>query len=234
MITLYTFGPAFGLPDPSPFVTKAEILLKMAGLPYRCDTGGFGKAPKGKLPYIDDAGTIVADSTLIRMHLEDRYGIDFDKGLSPPERGIAWAFEKLVEDQLYWTVVRERWLDDANFWRGPRRFFDRAPAVVRPLIIALVRRRVRGDLRSQGLGRHTAPELDRIVGRALEGIAAFLADKPWLMGPEPCGADATLHAFVTGTLCPHFETSSRRLAERHPNLVAYRDRGMQRWYPEMT
>lgn len=24
MITLYTFGPALGLPDPSPFVTKAE------------------------------------------------------------------------------------------------------------------------------------------------------------------------------------------------------------------
>jgi hypothetical protein len=28
MITLYAFGPAFGLPDPSPFVTKAEVLLK--------------------------------------------------------------------------------------------------------------------------------------------------------------------------------------------------------------
>ena len=24
MITLYNFGPAFGLPDPSPFVTKVE------------------------------------------------------------------------------------------------------------------------------------------------------------------------------------------------------------------
>ena len=41
MITLYTFGPAFGLPDPSPFVLKAEILLKMAGLPYHAATGGF-------------------------------------------------------------------------------------------------------------------------------------------------------------------------------------------------
>jgi hypothetical protein len=34
MITLKGFGPAFGLPDPSPFVTKVEMLLKMAGLPY--------------------------------------------------------------------------------------------------------------------------------------------------------------------------------------------------------
>src|SRR5262245_17127628 len=109
MITLYTFGPAFGLPDPSPFVTKTEVLLKMAGVPYRTDTTGFWRAPKGKLPYIDDGGTVVADSTFIRWHLEERYGIDFDRGLSSGERGIAWAFEKLCEDHLYWALVDSRW-----------------------------------------------------------------------------------------------------------------------------
>ena len=39
MITLYTFGPAFGLPDASPFVIKAELLLKLAGLPYQTRRG---------------------------------------------------------------------------------------------------------------------------------------------------------------------------------------------------
>ena len=63
MITLYSFGPSNGLPEISPFVMKAEVLLKMAGLPFRTDTGGFRKAPKGKLPSIDDEGEIVADST---------------------------------------------------------------------------------------------------------------------------------------------------------------------------
>jgi len=80
MITLYTFGPNFGLPDPSPFVVKAEVLLKMAGLPYRTDTTGFKKAPKGKLPYIDDDGTIVCDSTFIRFHLEKKHHIEFRRG----------------------------------------------------------------------------------------------------------------------------------------------------------
>ncbi len=64
MITLYTFGRSFGLPDPSPFVTKAEVLLKMSGLPFRIDTEGFNKAPKGKLPYIDDDGERIADFDL--------------------------------------------------------------------------------------------------------------------------------------------------------------------------
>ena len=108
MITLYTFGPAFGLPDPSPFVTKAEVLLKMAGLPYRMDTKGFRKAPKGKLPYIRDGEDIIADSTFIRLHLEKRYNIDFDEGLSPKERGLAWAVEKMCEDHLYWLLVYAR------------------------------------------------------------------------------------------------------------------------------
>ena len=64
MITLHSFGPAFGLPDPSPFVTKAEVLLKMAGLPYTTETGGLGKAPKGKLPYIVDDAETIADFDL--------------------------------------------------------------------------------------------------------------------------------------------------------------------------
>jgi hypothetical protein len=58
---------------------KTETLLKMANLRYRTDNSGFLRAPKGKLPYIDDDGEIVADSTFIRK----KYGIDFDPGLTP-------------------------------------------------------------------------------------------------------------------------------------------------------
>ncbi|WP_199731090.1 hypothetical protein [Aquitalea sp. FJL05] len=47
MITLYVFGPAFGLPDASPFVLKAEMLLKLSGLPYRKLRGSMRRAPKG-------------------------------------------------------------------------------------------------------------------------------------------------------------------------------------------
>ena len=79
MITLYTFGPFFGLPEASPFVMKGEMLLKLAGLEYQTNTRGFGKAPKGKLPYIRDGETLVADSTLIRLYIEQKYSFDFDR-----------------------------------------------------------------------------------------------------------------------------------------------------------
>src|SRR5262245_40460626 len=130
MITLYTFGPNFGLPDASPFVTKAEVLLKMAGVPYRTDTSGFGKAPKGKLPYIDDDGARIADSTFIRWHIEQKYGFDFDRRLAAEQRAAAWAFEKLCEDNIYWALVDARWVDDDNFRKGALNFFSKVPAPV--------------------------------------------------------------------------------------------------------
>jgi glutathione S-transferase len=89
MITLFTFGPYFGLPDGSPFVIKAMLLLKFAGLAYIEDRGGYGKAPKGKLPYINDGGVIVADSTFIRFHIEKKYGFDFDAGLDAAQKATA-------------------------------------------------------------------------------------------------------------------------------------------------
>lgn len=166
MITLYTFGPGFGLPDPSPFVTKAEVLLKMAQLPYRTDSGGFSRAPKGKLPYIADDGAIIADSTFIRRHIEKKYRIDFDPGLDAAQRATAWAFEKMIEDNLYWTVVHDRWMDDTNFRNGPMRFFDRVPAPLRPFVAALIRRRVRGALHGQGMGRHSDDEILALATRS--------------------------------------------------------------------
>ena len=133
MITLYTFGPAFGLPDPSPFVTKAEVLLKMAGLAYQTDLTGFRRAPKGKLPYIDDDGERIADSTFIRWHLEKKYGVDFERGLSVEQRAVGWAFEKMAEDHLYWALVDARWQDDANFAKGPSGIFPKNPCRRAPL-----------------------------------------------------------------------------------------------------
>jgi glutathione S-transferase len=233
MITLYAFGPAFGLRDPSPFVMKAEVLLKMAGVAYQTDTKtGFRKAPKGKLPYISDNGRLVADSTFIRRHLEQEHGIDFDAGLSPAERAVAWAFEKLCEDHLYWAVVESRWMIPSNFDAGPRTFFRAAPAVIRPVVIAMVRRKIRRDLYGHGMGRHSRPEIEALGVRAIDAISDFLGEKPYLMGAQPCGADATVFAFVTGTLCDRFETPIRSAAERHANLVAYRDRLMRQFYPE--
>jgi glutathione S-transferase len=233
MITIYTFGPGFGLPDPSPFVMKVETLLKMAGLPYRVDTKGFSKAPKGKLPYIDDDGERIADSTFIRWHLEKKHRIDFDRGLDDTQRAVAWAFERTVEDHLYWALVDARWTEDANFDRGPRSFFRAAPAPIRPLIVAMVRRKVRQSLHAQGIGRHAPAEIAALATRSIDALATYLGQKPFFKGAEPVGVDATIFSFVAGALCPVFETPIRHATERHDNLKRYVGRMTARFYPDL-
>lgn len=233
MLTLYTSGPRFGLPDASPFVTKVHVLLKMAGLAYDTKPANFAKAPKGKIPYLDDDGQIIADSTFIRWHLEEKHGAEFDIRLSQSQKAVAWAVEKMVEDHLYFAVVDARWTDDAAFDKGPRSFFDSVPAPLRPILMAYVRRQVRKSLRGHGMGRHARAEIVRLAAKDFEAIADILGDKPWLMGGEPCGADASVWAVVTGALCPFFESEVGRVGASHPNLVAYRDRGMQRWFADL-
>ena len=234
MITLYGSGPNFGLPDASPFVTKAEVLLLMSGLPFKKEMMSFSKSPKGKIPYIDDDGTTLGDSTLIRWHLEAKHGVDFDSHLMPEQRATAWAFEKMAEDNLYWVSVQSRWIDDANFARGPAIFFANVPAPIRPLVTRLVQRKVRKNLYAQGIGRHTQAEIDKIGEHAITAIADYLGSKPFFMGDRPAGVDATMFAFVASALCPLFDSELQRQAARHDNLNRYIGRIAARFYPDWT
>jgi glutathione S-transferase len=227
MITLHTYGPYFGCPDGSPFVMKGEMLLKLAGLPYQSTTRGMGKAPKGKLPYINDDGSLIADSTLIRLHIEKKYGIDFDRGLTPRDRGVAWCIEKMLEDHLYWVMVYWRWVIDENFDRGPRNFFKRAPAIIRPLIISAVRKQVRKNLHAQGIDE----EKTRMADRCIDALSDVLGNNRYLMGDSVCGADATAFAFIAAGLPDVFDSPLQKKLAATGNLVAYRDRMMKESFP---
>jgi glutathione S-transferase len=189
------------------------------------------KAPKGKLPYIHDEGAVIPDSTFIRIHLEKKYGIDFDRGLSAQQRGTAWAVEKMLEDQLYWVVIKERWLDDANFAKGPAMFFKPIPAPIRGLIVRSVRKGLRRTVHGHGLGRHTDDEINVIAARTIEAVANVLGGNEYLTGPTICGADATVYAFMNGILTPFFETPTRSTALKYPNIIAYCERMKQRFHP---
>jgi glutathione S-transferase len=236
MITLHIFGrmPNVPLPDPSPFCMKAEVLMKMSGVPYRVDTSGFSKAPKGKQPYIVFRDRKIPDSTFIRWHLEKEHLVEFDKGLSEQEKATAWAFEKMCEDHLYQASISERWLIDENFKVGPANFFNEAPALLRPLIAWKVRRDVRRAIYAHGIGRHSTDEIAQLAARDIAALSAQLGDKPYFMGNEPTGIDATVFGFVASALCPAFKTRSRTAAESHPNLVAYNQRMMAKYYPDFV
>ncbi|MDO7837315.1 glutathione S-transferase family protein [Sphingobium sp. HBC34] len=228
MIILYGFGPDFGLPEISPFVTKTQVHLAMAGLPFEKRIGDFRHAPKGQLPYIEVDGRSVGDSTFIRDVIEAQSGVDLDAALSPVERAHAWAIERMMENHFLWAGVAERWLHPANFERGPGKWLSGAPAEFR----AATQQRMRDTIHAVGIGRHNEAEIVQLAGRSLEAVSAILGQKIFLFGDRPCAADATLFAILAAALTPYFDGPIRDRAESHPNLVRYVDRMMARHFPD--
>jgi glutathione S-transferase len=234
MITLYASSENFGLPEVSPYVTKAEVQLKMAGLDYQKVSATPDTSPKGQLPWIDDDGQAVADSTFIRAHLERKYGFDLDTNLSPVQRAQAWAIERMLENQFAWTWVRDRWLDPENFAKGPANFFNAVPEAFREQVRTEVQGRVAANILAVGVGRHSDEEILWLGKRTLDALDLLLGDKTWLFGDEPCGVDATAFAMLAGVMTPFFDTALRRAALSYPTLVAYVARGMARFYPDFA
>jgi glutathione S-transferase len=236
MITLYGFGPYLGMPDGSPYVMKAEILLRMAGLSYTKEiaTGGPDQGPKGKLPYIDDAGETVADTTFIRAHIERKYGFDFDRGLDAVERAEAWVIERMIEDHLYWCCLHMRWGIDENFEKGPAHFFDRAPEAIRDKIRDAARAKVLGYLQAQGMGRHTPDEITTLGRRSLDSLSALLGKRLWLMGDAPCGTDAAMTGMLATLLNGALDSPLRQIGLAHANLAGYIDRAVAHFFPEFA
>jgi glutathione S-transferase len=227
MITLSAFGPLWGTPDPSPFVLKTMVQLKMAGLDFETARLPPPEGPKGKVPFIIDGDQRIGDSTFIRDHLERTYGVDLDAGLSPRQKAIAWMVERVVEDHLYWGMVYFRWAVRENFDKGPAVFFTGAPDEVREG----AREGMVRTLHGQGFGRHAPEEVADLTARSVAALAELVGDGPYLSGQKPCGADATLFAGLAAVLSPHFDTPLRKAVEAHPKLVAYHDRMMQRFFP---
>jgi len=232
MIILYGFGAGFGLPEISPFVTKTEVQLKMAGLSYRKQKAMPPASPKGQLPYIEDDGQRIADSTFIRAHLEGKYGFDFDAGLDLQHRAQAWAFERMIEHHIYFALGGARWVDPVNFAKGPSHFFDGAPEHLRDKLREDAQFRVAENYLLSGLGRHAPDDDVDLAARSLLALSVQLGDKPYLMGERPCGADATAFAMLTGILTPFFDSPLRRRTEQFENLGAYVERQMARHFPE--
>jgi len=234
MIELYQFPTAYGLPNLSPFCMKVETYLRMAGLPYeiRWKSAPFG-APKGKLPFIRDGETCVADSSSIVDYLKARYGDPLDAWLDPEQRATALAFQRLMEEHLYWTVLHLRWFDDANWPATRQAFFGGLPPVLRNLVPRLARRGMGRELHGHGMGRHSTDEIVALGNADVTAIAVHLGDKAHMLGNQPCSLDAVAYAFLANLLwVPLARNPVRDHALACPNLAAYCQRMKAGYFPE--
>ena len=152
-LKLHKFGEAWGLADPSPFCLKLESFLREANIAYDVvpfdARRSFGKAPKGKLPFIEDEdGELVGDSTLIIERLSRQHRVDLDAPLDDRQRCVSLAFRRMLDEHLYWVGVYSRWIDEPGWSVVPATLFAQCLAAV-----PAGHRRVRAPQRDPGAAR---------------------------------------------------------------------------------
>ena len=231
MIKLYQFNPAWGLPNPSPFCMKVETYLRMVGLPYEVINGVLPfKAPKKKLPYIEDGTQVIADSGFILKYLKQTYGDKLDENLSDHERASAHALNRLFEESLYWVVLYCRWIEESIYLESRRVFLGTIPPIMRELVAGRVRKGIRKTLYAQGMGRHGRDEIYEIGKADLTAVSVWLGEKPFFMGATATSVDASAYSFLANILVPPLKSPLQDHGKSLPNLWAYCERMKTRYY----
>jgi glutathione S-transferase len=238
-VRLHKFGEIWGIADPSPFCLKLENFLKEACIAYESvpfdPRRSFGKAPKGKVPFVEEEdGTRIGDSTLIIERLSQRRGIDLDAPVSDRDRAVSLAFRRMLDEHLYWVGVYFRWCEEPGWSVIREAFFSRLPGLVRPLIVAVQRRRIVVALRTQGTGRHKRDEIARLGIEDMQALSRLLAGETYFFGATaPTLLDLWTHAFVAEIIAPPIETPLKQAALGLTNLVDHFARMQQRLYPSL-
>ncbi len=233
MIRLYQFAPAWELPNASPFCMKVETYLRMAGLPYETvSTRQFSKAPKGKLPYIEDNGTTIGDSSFIIDYLKSKYGDSTDQDLTVSEFVIAHALRRMLEESLYWAAAYSRWGDSANWGKLRAVFFDGMPFPLRAIVPRIARKIALKNMAGQGITNHPASDIYAIGKADISALSNYLADKPFLMGQHPTSLDASAYAFLANIIWVPVESPLKQHTLSLANLTAYCERMQKRYYSD--
>lgn len=234
-IKLQKFGPAFGLPDASPFVMKVETYLRITGQPYDPVTGDVRKAPRKQLPVIEIDGKAVADSSVIIDMLEAARPEKLDAHLDARQLAVAQAFKSMLEEHLYFCMLYMRWSTDDGwtvFEPSLREMLGVAgvPGLLRGVIASQARKYTKARTATQGVGRQPRAEIVATSNKILDSLAVQLGDGPFFFGEKPSTYDATVYAFAAGALCPAFDNEVRKHAASKPNLTAYAARIHDRYW----
>ena len=181
MLKLYQFERTWGIPNLSPFCCKVETYLRFAGIDYETKAALPTTAPKGKLPYIVDNGTTLADSRFILFHLKSNYR-DLDDELPATDLAISVALQRLIEEHLFWIALYSRWqYTDENWQTNKTAIFSALPPIVRDLGASLTRRNILKQIYGQGTGRHKSEEIFTLGKEDIDALATFLGGKSYFL-----------------------------------------------------
>ena len=235
MLTLYSFGPCFGVADLSPFVLKVDLYLRVTGIEFqnKSSIGNLQKAPKGKLPFIIDDGQQIADSHHILAYLQKKYPNALDQHLSEEQKASAYLMAKSLDENLYWCIVYSRWIRDDTWPIIKQAFFSNMPFPVKYIAPFVAQKGVKDALKKQGIGRHSNEEIMRLTHETLSSLSTLLSNKSYFYGEEITTFDIQAFAFLAELILVNLNNPMIEMARTFANLVAFCDRIQDQYYPEL-
>lgn len=228
MITVYGYLPAWGLPCISPYVTKVCNYMTFAGLEYEYKSQDLSTldqdSPHGKLPYIIDSdGTKVGDSNQIIAYLKNKYGDPLDADLSGLDRANALAWNRLLEEHLYWSgVIEPRWRHDSG-WETYIPYIVGGAEVTPEMRVGLdaFRERILAGFNGHGMGRRTSDEVLDLFKADIDAISVRLGDNEYFLGDKIHSIDASLYSSLRHVTDQPHQWAGTGYTDTKPNLVDY-------------
>ncbi|CAH0545712.1 unnamed protein product [Brassicogethes aeneus] len=243
IVYLYQFSRTPLLPSLSPYCLKVESWLRLAGVKYEnVDHKMKYRSKKGQLPFIELNGEEIADSAIIIKELSQKFGHDLDAALTAEQRNLAHATISMIENHLAWVVMWWRSKYPDQMLKGYKVNLQHALGTRIPNGIlnfcfkfAIGRKWLQGSkkVKAQGMGVHSAEEVNEFGQEDLKVLSDMLADKPFFFGDEPTNLDVVVFAHLASIyfIDKEVQYSLRDfMTESCPNLVGHVNRMKERCF----
>jgi glutathione S-transferase len=185
------------------------------------------------VPFIEDEGVRIADSSAVIDHLARTRGVDLDAHLDTSQRAAAILVHRTLEEHYAFVLLYTHFIR-ADGWRHTRVNFDAVPAIIRPLVEGMVRGRMRKMLWMQGVLRHSDKEILDSGLQDWRAVLTMMPEGPFFFGEEPTGIDAIVFGALAPTLLTPIESPIREFLRSQPGCVAYAERMRARFFPELA
>jgi glutathione S-transferase len=234
-LRLCTFAPAWGLPTAGPFGLKLEACFRMLEVPYqRAFEGDVRKGPKRKSPWIEEGDLRLGDSELILEHVARTRGRVLDRELDPTDRARSHVLRRMLEEHYHQVFEYELFALDAGFASMKRMMQAKIPALVRPLVVPIVRRGFVKHLFERGIARHSPAEVEAMGRADVDALADWLGERDWFITDRPTKADASAFGLLAVAIRSQLPTPVCQYTRSKANLVAFVDRMLARLFPEQS
>jgi glutathione S-transferase len=190
-------------------------------------------APRGKLPFIEDGGVRIADSSIIVEHLVETRGVDPDARLTEAQRATALLVQRTIEDHYAFVLAYTHLYRDEGL-QHTRARFNAVPALIRPLVASAVHRSIKKMLWTRGTLRYSHDEIVRAAIGDWQAVLSTMSDGPFFFGAGATGIDAIVFGALASTVLTPIPSPIREYLMQQPKCLAYAERVRARFFPELA